>query len=778
MKGRKLKSPLMKKYGWANKGDALIFSIGIVLLLFIITVGFLIIFSHWEKSSFLMFSRIQSDHAAKIGIEQAIWELKNDQNNYDGYDEDWHQKFIGNDIDMDGDGTNESKFFYVKNLRGKIIGRYAVLVQDESSSININCIGNLAKNGKHGFNEGWTTFEIAFFPEFCDSVAGNIVEFRRGKNLKPGKVTVDDDNDNNILSDDGIDNNGDGIIDENDEGVDEEDEFNHKKPYDDDRPFFVIEDIKMVYGITEKLFEKIKNYITCHSYDLNIDAENYLRTNINKVTASRIASILTSIGYDKNTAIQIAINTVDYRDKDDTPTVVTTPDGKPYVGIEKTPYINEIEPAPEIKIQTIVTSAGPVTIIEEKGPHFIEIFNPYDEIIDIGGWTIKGGMIILPSVSLSDHNRQTQDVMDEIDKGSEVDQSKLKNFWTSLTINSIKIPDGTKIKPRSYYLIGDSIKWKIIIRMTSAGPVILPFLIPIKEPAYADQFEPILFMNFQSEVLSNLFSIILKVFGINFLLNGEMTLLNEKNQLIEHTDYGFDIPGKMTKQKNDPRVNEWFISPQTPGKINICFMPHVGDEFNLLQLNQWPASFTIKNNPFSNSAELSFIHTGKQWKTLNMWKGYDKKLLDIFTVVEEVEKPVFGRININTATPLVLQCLPLVDTDIAREIINERPFTEFSDIVGRLHGPLNKEITKFGRNLIDDNKNTWIDTEDEKELVISKICNLITVRSNVFRITVISEKVLDSDNNGIINQGEVKAKTRYRIIYDRNNNKILERRKL
>jgi len=778
LKENRLKKLLCRKSGSGNKGDALIFAIGIVLLLFVITTGLLIIFGHWEKSSFLMFARTQSAHAAKIGVEQAIWELKNDRNNYDGYDEIWHKKFTGDDIDIDGDGVCESKFFYVKNFRGRTIARYAVLVTDESGSININCTGNLAGNGKHSFNEGWTTYEISFFPGLCDSIAGKLVEFRRGENLKPGKSYIDDDNDNSELSDDGIDNDGDGIIDENDEGIDEEDEFNHRKPYDDDRPFFVIEDIKMVQGLTREIFKKIKNIITCHSYDLNIDSENYLRTNINKADASRIFSILKDAGYKREQAIQIAINVIDYRDRDNIPTVVTTEDGLQFVGIEKTPYINEIKPAPQIRIQTLITASGPVIVIEEIGPHFIEIFNPYDEIIDISGWTIKGGMVLLPSMNLTDFNRIPQETIDRLDKDTDLNQSIFGQFWKSLSINTIKIPEGTKIKPRCYYLIGDSIKWKIYIKITAAGPIIIPLLIPIRQPYNADQFEPILFMNFDCPEIANIFSAISKIFGINFSFNGQMVMMNKNNNLIERIDYGKDKPGTTSRQKNDPRINQWFTETQTPGKTNVCFLPSTGNEFAALQFHQWPASFIIKNNPFSSPAELSFIHKGLQWQTLNMWKSHDSKLLDLFTVVKEPEKPVSGRININTASLDVLKCLPLVDTDIAREIIIARPFKTISDIVGKPESNLNRKLTKYGKNLFDDNKNGWIDTEDERELVISKIINLITVRANVFRITVISQKVLDSDNNGIINDKEIKAEKKYRIIYDRFNNKILERRQL
>ncbi len=775
----------MKKSGWLNKGDALVFAIGVVLILFAITTGILLIFTNWEKSSFLMFSRTYSIHAAKIGIENAIWELRNDKNNYDGYDEPWHQKFAGDDADIDGDGVCESKFFPVKNFRGKIVARYAVLVTDESGCINLNYTGNLSDNGKHGFNEGWTTFEIGFLQGFNHNVGKNLAEFRRGSDTAPGIKNVDDDNDNKVLSCDGIDNNGNGIIDEENEGLDEEDEFNHLKPYGDDRPFFVIEDIKMVKGMTEKYFKKIKNFITCHSYDLNIDSENYLRTNINNASISQIASILKDLGYNKDTAYQIAVNVVDYRDKNNIPTIAIDDRGKLFIGIEKTPYLNEIEPAPEIKIETISLGEVSKTTIKEMGPHFIEIFNPYDEPLDISGWTIRGGMIKLPSLDVWNINKRSREIIDQIEKGETPKNatSWIKNFWKELSPEAIKIPENTIISPHSYYIIGDSIKWEIVILQTAKGLIVLPLLIPIQQPSSANQFEPILFMNFTGcSALSNVFEILKKTFGIIFSLNGNIALVDKDGNIIEKTDYGADIPGKDSKQKNDPRMSkasDWFTFLQTPGSMNVSFIPSTGGEFTLLnQFIAWQSSFRIKNHPFSSPAEISFVHKGKQWQTVNFWKSYDKKLLDVFTVVEKVENPVYGRININTARFEVLQCLPLVDTDIAHQIITSRPFKDLSEIVGTYEGSLNIEITKYGRNSLDDNKNRWIDTEDEKELVISSIINLITVRGNIFTINVRSQKVIDYDNNGIIINREIKSETNFRVVYDRLKNKVLERRQM
>jgi len=124
---------------------------------------------------------------------------------------------------------------------------------------------------------------------------------------------------------------------------------------------------------------------------------------------------------------------------------------------------------------------------------------------------------------------------------------------------------------------------------------------------------------------------------------------------------------------------------------------------------------------------------------------------------------VFGKININTSSIKVLMCLPLIDRITAEIITRARPFKDISEIFGTPSGInlirnlLSRNITKYGFNFIDDDKDNYIDTEKEKELIFSKIANLITVRSNVFKITAIGEKVQDKNNNGKIEKEEIIA---------------------
>ncbi|MCM8804343.1 MAG: helix-hairpin-helix domain-containing protein, partial [Candidatus Omnitrophica bacterium] len=180
---------------------------------------------------------------------------------------------------------------------------------------------------------------------------------------------------------------------------------------------------------------------------------------------------------------------------------------------------------------------------------------------------------------------------------------------------------------------------------------------------------------------------------------------------------------------------------------------------------------------------LSFIHKMEHWKTLNFWKGEDRKIIDYFTCYEKIEDNIYGRININTASKEVLECLPLIDESLATKIILARPFSEISEILGIYNddnekGQLNKEITKYGFDLKDNDLDLFIDIEKEKEIILSKIINLITTKSNVFKIISLGQKVQDKNNNGKIEDNEVMGEKKVIVWYDRNKKKIIYKREI
>jgi len=746
-----------------KEGVALIFVIGIMLLLFIFASTLLFSFKLWEKSCYKTFAGKQAERFAEAGIENGIWELQHDKRDYDSLIDNWRKNFEGSDFDNNGDGIPDSRWIYIYGKDKEIIGRYSVLIEDESGKININVCGNL----KNSFNEGFSTFEISILPDIIgEEISKNIVSFRYGKDGLPGRGGFDDNSNNDSLSKDKIDNDGDGKIDEPGEGIDEPYEFYVKKIYWDDRPYFIPEDIKLVNGIGKERYRKIKDFITTFSYDKNTTKEGKIRINLNKADFSQLYSFFKEKGYPEEQAIQISLNIIDYRDSDSIPQIKTVK-GKLFIGIDKTPYLNEIDGIKEWE-KFKLKSGG--VLFTEKGGQFIEIFNPYPEEIDIGGWEIRGPTLLFSNLwgKIFQYSKQ---IYNDVINGETGIKNKdiIENIFIT---NVIKIPEGTKIPPFSYYTIGDTVKIGIIM-IPNKTPLII--FLPIKDPPNASQYEPILGINkiFPDIIQSlNYFSKIPS--------SSRLFFCDKSGNIIEIADCPLDTP-KTSIQKNDPRVFKWYISLPTPNMQNFIFSPWIGGFKN----NNWPSSFKIKNGKFSSLGELSFIHKGRQWESIDFWKdGKDRKIIDYFTVEEDPYKPTYGRLNINTASETVLMCLPLVDKDIARRIIMARPYKDISEILGKYGNGysekelLNKEITKYGFDGKDNDFDGFSDCEKEKEMVFSKIINLITVRSNVFKIISTGQKVEDKNGNGKIEKEEILAEKKIVVFYDRDKGKIIYRKQM
>jgi hypothetical protein len=245
---------------------------------------------------------------------------------------------------------------------------------------------------------------------------------------------------------------------------------------------------------------------------------------------------------------------------------------------------------------------------------------------------------------------------------------------------------------------------------------------------------------------------------------------------------------EITVQKNDPRmfgVMDWLLGTPTPGKHNKFFQPWIGMEFgNLDWLLNWPSSFNVKNARFISLSELSFLHKREHWKTLDFWKyGYDRVLLDHFTVVDNPREPTYGRINVNTASEAVLSCLPLVDTSVAKTIAGSGPYRDISEVLGKYgsgNSPaevLSKNMVKYGFDLKDNDSDWMIDTGQEKEMIFSRVIDLITVRSNVFKIIALGQKVQSVEKNGNIEE-EIVSEKKMAIWYDRRKRKIIHKREI
>ena len=334
-----------------NSGIALILVLGVLAVLVILATTFAFNMRLEQKAASNYLDAVKAESIAELGINHAIAVLRNDATagdascqGYDWYDDNWGFNPGGtggshpfaatgaddddHNIDNDSNSSTYTKDFtpgrdscWIDVTSGiETIGRYAVLILDESGRMNINYAGNIYDSGSFNKDEGWTTWEIDLekLSGIDSTLAKNIVKYRYGLNEKPG-ASGDDEGDSNTLAYDGIDNTGDGqgtgaVV--PDEGVEEPDEFTPWFPRGDDCPFVTTEQLKLVSGITTSIWNSIKNSVTTNSRDRN---KYYSSSTWNdKISLNAVASVddlytvLDGLGIED--LAQKVCNIFDYRD--------------------------------------------------------------------------------------------------------------------------------------------------------------------------------------------------------------------------------------------------------------------------------------------------------------------------------------------------------------------------------------------------------------------------------------------------------------------------------
>jgi len=191
----------------------------------------------------------------------------------------------------------------------------------------------------------------------------------------------------------------------------------------------------------------------------------------------------------------------------------------------------------------------------------------------------------------------------------------------------------------------------------------------------------------------------------------------------------------------------------SPGFRNWFWLPMVGEGKD----KEDYSSFVVKNRFFPNIGEVGYMHVGEEWRTIKIQQGGDWRILDEITVADPPEEPVRGRINLNTAPREVLQSLPGLDSLLAKSIIRycdskRGPLNEIGEI---MEVPL---MERWGFNTIDDDKDGYVDEDDEREAIFRGLSNLISVRSNCFTIISLGE---------VVGNEKVRAKKKIKVVVDR-----------
>jgi len=329
------------------RGVALVTVLSVLTVLAVLAAAFAVFTSLDQMISRSTAARVQADMIVDSAIEHALALLRQDvaeQPAWDDLSEPWATRFrpssAGDSADVAGFGTPDARWFYVRNENGRIVGRYAVIVEDECAKVNVNVATAYGQSGQH---QGFGPFEISLTDgrgaglPLSTELARRIVSYRYGRDGMPGQAGADDNYNASTYANDEIDNNANGIIDEPGEGVDEPEEYTPIRPKWDDRAFASVDEVvercapSAVANAAAR--RALRRYSTVHSrsrevfYDRRINGWRK-QANLNVATRDQVRRIMNRANAEarfepntRNMAVLIA-NLMDYRDENHVLTTV------------------------------------------------------------------------------------------------------------------------------------------------------------------------------------------------------------------------------------------------------------------------------------------------------------------------------------------------------------------------------------------------------------------------------------------------------------------------
>jgi len=278
----------------SEKGIALLIVVSILTVVAIMGVSF--VFSMFlETQASKQFSvTAQARYIAEAGISHARAILDEDRlgSRVDDLTESWVDHLEGDDVDVDVDGSLESRWWIMEDTSGTPVGRYGVLINDEGSKVNLNTA--VADPNEAGLQAIDLTALLAGQGiADASSVARAIEQYRYGDDGQPGTALVDDDRDG---------------------AVDEPDEYQSLALRGDDRRFERLEELLNVGGLDADALKQLAQVVTVYSWDPNLSVTGQPRFNVNTATAEELLSALLEAGSED--PWQLAANMADYVDPD------------------------------------------------------------------------------------------------------------------------------------------------------------------------------------------------------------------------------------------------------------------------------------------------------------------------------------------------------------------------------------------------------------------------------------------------------------------------------
>ncbi len=289
----------------SRDGVAVVVVISIVSIGLLMALAYLFGMQFEARSARIFMHTIKARYAAESAANYAMALLKSDSNlGVDGIDDTFIRDFTGSSVDVDGDGVKDARWIYL----GDDV-RAAVLVQDNSGKVNLNCpVFDTSRAFSYLISRGELSRRYA-------EVAGELVAFLKGDDRGWGQAYKDDNGNNFLFEHDGLDNNKDGMVDELREGVDEVEEFSYPFLRGDDRALLTIDMInRFVPDISPQDSRTLMRYFTASSGGSDLDANGMPKVNLNYLSTIDLAGELLKAGV--SSAWQKAANIRDFCDRD------------------------------------------------------------------------------------------------------------------------------------------------------------------------------------------------------------------------------------------------------------------------------------------------------------------------------------------------------------------------------------------------------------------------------------------------------------------------------
>ncbi|MEW6536487.1 MAG: helix-hairpin-helix domain-containing protein [Candidatus Auribacterota bacterium] len=355
---------MKKRLGQAGqKGMALLITLLILAVLSIMATTMVTNMTLDQKTSSNVNTDISAQYIAMAGLNHAIGVLRDDldfinsSTSFESYDwntensfsDDWKTVFSGSDVDIadtisrsTGDlavGTPDAKWIYLHQSPGDagspVIGRYAVLIEDENARMNINAVGS-DFDSVEAAQEGVSTVEIDLRDLFenISGVTVSLADLIAASSMKP---------------------------------------------------FAELEELRKISGIDDATYTKIAPYLTLYSadhdmyYDLfGTPVTYYPRINVNYETRlNYLKEIFTRMFWaDSRKDVMASINIIDYRDENHVPSVYTESElGVDMNGSGSVSSLTNVYGVEGIQINELLTQASVVIEANDTitGSYIIEI---------------------------------------------------------------------------------------------------------------------------------------------------------------------------------------------------------------------------------------------------------------------------------------------------------------------------------------------------------------------------------------------------------------------